>query len=146
MKKILISLILLFFLFSSCMVPQSEFDELKSENEGLKSLNKRLDDLNEKLQNKLDVIDFKNREIEREKLDISILSEEEALRLVEDYYKFYNANMTFRNPQFRRIADNKFKVSLEECTNKDEFKKDDFFWHSRVLSIEINNDGFYVVK
>jgi hypothetical protein len=128
------------------MVPQSNYDELKSENEGLKSLNQKLETLNENLRNRLDVIDFKNREIEQAKLKISLHTEEEALRLIEDYYKFYNANKTFRNPQIRRIADNEFKVSLEECTNKEEFKENDFFWHSRVLTLEIKNDGSYVVN
>jgi peptidoglycan hydrolase CwlO-like protein len=46
------------------MVPQSNYDELKSENESIKSLNKSLETLNENLKNRLDVIDFKNREIE----------------------------------------------------------------------------------
>ncbi|MBG6112134.1 hypothetical protein IWX84_003030 [Flavobacterium sp. CG_9.10] len=144
-KKIIISLTVLFIL-SSCMVPQSDYNELKSENDVLKSLNKKLETLNEKLRSKLDLIEFKNREIEEAKLKISLRTEEEALRLIEDYYKFYNANMTYRNPQLRRNADNEFKVSLEECINKDTYKEGDFFWHSRVLTLEINNDGTYKVN
>lgn len=152
MKKIVI-VITIPLLFSSCLVPKSEYDGLESKNEILVSDNERLKFDNERLklfiqrQNRiLDSLDNEKDLIARKKLETSLHSENEALRLIEDYYTFYDANMVYRNPQVRRIGDNKFSVSLQECTNKDGYKEDDFFWHSRVLTLTINNDGTYKVN
>lgn len=144
MKKIITSLIILMIL-SSCMVPQSDYDKLKLENESLKSSNDRLDTLNLELRKKIEIIDDENERIEQKKSEISLHSEEEALRLIEDYYRFYYANKIYRNPQLRRIDDNKFRVSLEECINKEGFKENNMFWDSQLLTIEINNNNKYKV-
>ncbi len=152
MKKIITSLIILFLLLSSCIVPKSDNDKLKLDNENLKLENEKLqlsnnqlDTLTQQLSKKLELIDIENERIKQKKLEISLHTENEALRSLEDYYKFYYANKVYRNPQLRRIDDNKFKVSLEECINKEGFKEVDNFWDSRVLTIEINNNGTYKV-
>lgn len=145
MKKIVI-VITIPLLFSSCLVPKSEYDELESKNEIVVSDNERLKLVIQRQNRILDSLDNEKDLIARKKLETSLHSENEALRLIEDYYTFYYANMVYRNPQLRRIGDNKFSVSLQECTNKEAFKEDDFFWHSRVLTLTINNDGTYKVN
>jgi len=152
MRKI-ITVLAVLSLLSSCVVPQSKFDELKSENESIKSENesiksenKKIQSINLQLNKKIDSLYDEKETIARKELETSLHSEKEALRLIEDYYTFYYANMVYRNPQLRRIGDNKFSVSLQECTNKEVFKGNDFFWHSRVLFLTINNDGTYKVN
>ena len=144
MKKIIIILSIL-FLFSSCMVPKSEYDELESKNESLKSEKERLESINRRQNTIIDSLYDEKETIERKKLE-TIHSENKALKLIEDYYTFYNADKTYRQPQIRRIDNNKFSVSLQECTNKEAYRSDDFFWHSRVLTLVINNNGSYKIN
>lgn len=69
--------------------------------------------------------------------------ESEALKLVSDYYDFYNAEYTFRNARVRRISSNKFQISVEECFNKKEFVENEFHWRSVVRQLTIHDDGSY---
>lgn len=143
MRRIITGIIVL-SLLSSC-IPRSDYDKLKLENEDLKSSNKRLENSVQQLTKELELIDIENEKIESKKRETSFHTEEEALKIIEDYYKFYYANKIYRNPQLRRIDNNKFRISLEECSNKADFKENDFFWNSRVLTIEIDNNGTYKV-
>lgn len=135
MKKIITALI-----FSStllcCGVPQSEYDKLKAENEQFKSEISNIEIENNELKAKLE---------EKKRID-SNHSEIEALKLLKDYYNFYNSDMIYRNPRIRRVNGNTFNISLEDCTKKADFKNDDFFWHSQVLTLVINEDGTYKVN
>lgn len=120
-------------ILTSC-VPKSDYDQLKAENE-------RLREEVESLQSE------KREREEQERLEsLKQHSEEEALRLIKDYYEFYNANMIYRKPKVRRVSSNVFKISLEECTKKGGFSDQDFFWHSRVINLTINSDGTYNVN
>lgn len=135
MKKIITALTFSITLLS-CGVPQSDYDKLKSENEQLKNEISNIEIENTELKAKL----------EEKKRIASNHSEAEALKLLKDYYSFYNSDMTYRNPRVRRVDGNTFKISLEDCTKKADFKNDDFFWHSQVLTLVINEDGTYKVN
>ena len=127
-----ITFMLIFYLFS-CGVPQSKYEELKTENEKLKKRNQELlDEISQQKTEKLN--------------DLKVHTEEEALRLLKDWYSFYHADDLFRKPRFRRVANNEFLVSLEECTKKGPFKKQDFFWNAVVLQIIIYEDGTYQIN
>ena len=138
MNKLLI--LFLFASLTSC-VPKSEYDELKTDNEQLR------DELAE-LKPELDELRREQNEREERERQISAHSEADALKLIKDYYEFYNANMIYRKPKVRRdiSAANKFIVSLEECVKKGGFSEDNFFWHSKVLTLTINIDGTYRVE
>ncbi len=135
MKKIIIALTISVTLLS-CVVPQSDYNKLKSENEQLKNEISNIEIENTELKSRL----------EEKKRIASNHSEAEALKFLKDYYSFYNSDMTYRNPRVRRVDGNTFKISLEDCTKKADFKKDDFFWHSQVLTLVINEDGTYKVN
>ncbi|HEX8334817.1 MAG TPA: hypothetical protein VF622_19490 [Segetibacter sp.] len=72
-------------------------------------------------------------------------SEEKASELVEDNYAFYDANNVYRNAKVRRVSNNVFYVSLEECS-KDFAEKGDFFWHSKVYVLTIASNTRYRFK
>ena len=127
----LIYLIVFVPLMLGC-VSQTEYDKLKAEKE--------------KLQNDYDNLLAEKRQIEIEKNSKKFFSEEEALSVLKDYYDFYNGEMIFRKPKFRRVDNNTFKISLEECTKKGPFKGDNFFWRASVVTLVINNDGSYKVN
>jgi len=69
-------------------------------------------------------------------------SEEKALELVEDNYTFYDAGNKYRNAKVRRVSNNVFYVSLEECS-KDFADKGDFFWHAKVYVLTIASNTKY---
>ena len=135
MKKIFTALAISIIL-ASCGIPQSDYDKLKSENEQLKSEISSMVIENTELK----------EELEEKKRIASNHSETEALKLLKDYYSFYNSDMTYRNPRVRRVNGNTFKISLEDCTKKADFKNNDFFWNSHVLTLVINEDGTYKVN
>lgn len=72
------------------------------------------------------------------------LTEEKASVFLDDYFSFYNADYTFRNPKFRRLTNTVFLVSLEECNKK--FKEDNFFWSSTVYKITLKSNNQYEIK
>ena len=72
--------------------------------------------------------------------------EEKALSCVFDYYAFYNADYSFRKAEVRRVSNNVFYISLQECINKKEFRENDFFWRSKVLVLTITSSTKYVIK
>ncbi len=83
----------------------------------------------------------------KQKKKVSVkYDEEKALSCVYDYYTFYNADYTFRNPEVRRVSNNVFYISLQECTNKKEFRDNDFFWMSKVLVLTITSSTKYIIK
>jgi hypothetical protein len=126
-------------ILTSCGVPQADYDKLKNENEQLK---KEISEI-EAEKSELKVL---NEKLEEKKRIASNHSEAEALKLLKDYYDFYNSDMTYRNPRVRRVNGNTFKISLEDCTKKADFQNDDFFWHSQVLTLIINEDGTYKIN
>lgn len=69
-------------------------------------------------------------------------SEEKALEFVNDNYYFYDANTVYRNPKLRRVSNNVFIVSVEECMKS--FQDDgDFFWRSVVYTLTIKSNTKY---
>lgn len=127
MKRIFF-LLIPFLALASC-VPQSKYDQLKSEKEELEQQVNQL------------VEEKRQAEIERNKKPY--ISETKAMLYIKDNYSFYQKDTKYRNVQLRRIADNSFKVSIEECTSKGDFSNDDFFWHSRVRTLTVHSDGKY---
>ena len=87
----------------------------------------------------LDLIGEKKRQDE-------VYSEEDAKKYLKDYYNFYNANFVYRNVRLRKIAYNEFEIALEECVKGENFVNNDFFWHSKVLSLTIHDDGTYKIS
>lgn len=124
---------LVFMEFMSC-VSKSAYDSLEMENQQLKQ--------------EIETLQMAKREQEK-KERLTLLkqhTEEEALKLIKDYYNFYYANMIYRKPKVRRVSSSKFVVSLEECPKKGGFSEQDFYWNSRVLNLTINGDGTYDVN
>jgi outer membrane murein-binding lipoprotein Lpp len=122
-------------------VPKSDYEKLKTENgelaAKLKLLNMELSLIETENQN------FKEeqRKVEEKKMIAARHTEEEALRLLKDYYDFYDGDNVYRNPRARRTSDNSFTISLEECTKK--FSHQEFFWKSRVRKLTIYENGKY---
>lgn len=128
MKKIIVFYLLFSTLAISC-VPKSDYDDLKREND---QLIKELDELREE------------KIKEQESLDLHY-TEERALKLIEDYYDFYNANKVYRNPRVRKVSNNKFVISLEE-TSKAFSSAHSNFWTARVFTLTINRNGTYNIE
>jgi len=83
---------------------------------------------------------------EEQRLKELVYTEEEALRLVADYYEFYNSNMKYKNPKIRRTSNDSFQVSVQECLKKTGYCDNETFWNSKVLTLTINKDGSYKVE
>jgi len=83
---------------------------------------------------------------EEERLKELVHTEEEALRLVGDYYEFYNSNMKYKNPKIRRTSNDSFQVSVQECLKKTGYCDNETFWNSKVLTLTINKDKSYKVE
>lgn len=152
MKRILI-LFAISLTLVSCMVPKTDYDALKTESEQLKMQNEQLNADLDQLKTEYDKLRLDYETLQREKIEAqeralrtSLHTEGEALRLLKDYYDFYNADMQYRNARVRRLSNNSFVISLEECSKKGPFSDDEFFWHSVNLTITINNDGTYNIK
>jgi hypothetical protein len=155
MKKILmLSVISIFF---GC-VNKSDYEIIEKENRELKSeienlrlkVNELENNLNKK-QNRnnssISSIQNKNSKSINESIDNSkYFDESEALNLVQDYYDFYNADFAYKNPRVRRMTNNKFRISLKECINKEPFLSDDFHWSSVNYILTINNNGKYTMN
>ena len=155
MKKLLmLSVISIFF---GC-VNKSDYETLEKENRQLKT---EIEDLRQKVfglehnlkekqyRNNLNrsSIQNKNSKSINETIDTSKhFDESEALNLVQDYYDFYNADFAFKNPRVRRMTNNKFRISLKECINKEPFLSDDFHWSSVNYILTINNNGKYTMN
>lgn len=87
-------------------------------------------------------------------------TEEQALEYIDDYFKFYNSNEVYENPQARKISSNVFYVKVETCSGGNETcykteyyegvgsikQRNEPFWHSQVLVLTINSNGKYTVK
>jgi len=129
MKRTFQSFILVTSLISC--VPKSDYDKLKNENNELKTEIQR---------HKLE------KQKEEERLKELVHTEEEALRLVADYYEFYNSNMKYKNPKIRRTSNDSFQVSVQECLKKTGYCDNETFWNSKVLTLTINKDKSYKVE
>lgn len=155
MKKLLILAVISFFF--GC-VNKSDYETLEKENRQLKT---EIEDLRQKVfglehnlkekqyRNNLNrsSIQNKNSKSINETIDTSKhFDESEALNLVQDYYDFYNADFAFKNPRVRRMTNNKFRISLKECINKEPFLSDDFHWSSVNYILTINNNGKYTMN
>lgn len=118
-------------ILTSC-VPKSDYDQLQKENSRLRE---EVESLRAE----------KSEREEKERLDnLRQHSEDEALKLLKDYYEFYNANFVYRRPKIRRLSNNRFVISLEECIK--EFRDIEFHWHSKVVNLTINSDGTYNIN
>ena len=129
-------------LFFGC-VSQSEYDKLQEENKKLKEKNSIQFARIALLTSELDELEREKEKAQIEKNRIKWYSDDQALNYVKDYYEFYNTDNKFRNVKIRRVTDNEFRVSLEECTKKASFSNDDFFWNARVYRLTIDNKGKY---
>lgn len=121
---------------------QKDYSKLKKEN---KELLNRI----EELETSLALIEAEYEKLVEEKQIAEAEAmrnyhpESEAIRLLEDYYAFYNANMVYRNPNIRRVNNNTFKISLEECQKR--LRDFEMYWNSSVKTLVINNDGTYQI-
>lgn len=133
-------------ILASC-VPQSDYDKLKIEKE---EIEQKVTELETKLSN----VEFEHNQLLEEKRQAEIernktpyISEAKAMQYIKDNYLFYEKDTKYRNIQLRRIADNSFRVSLEECSCKSigggDCCNDNFFWDSRVRTLTIHNNGTY---
>jgi len=122
---------------TSCVL-KSDYDKIKAENEQLKN------EVNQ-ITNQKNELETLQKQEEEKKQKSKAHSETEALRLLRDYYDYYNGDMIYRNPRVRKVDYNTFNISLEECTKKGGFDKNDFFWSASVKILIINDDGTYKV-
>lgn len=127
-------------------VSQSDYDKVKEQNGNLRNrikvLETKLSNVEYNYQQLLE--EKRLAEIERNKKKYR--NESEALSTLKDYYEFYNADQIYRNPKVRRVDNNTFRISLEECPKKGGFSSSNFFWHSKVVTLVINNDGTYSIN
>lgn len=137
MKREVIFLILLFVIISC--VPKADYEKLENENNDLRQ---ELSDVKQQYE----ILFEEKRQAEIEKNRKPYISETKARELLKDYYRFYNNGWSYRNPVFRRLDNNSFKISLEVCVNKEQFINNEFFWNSEVRTLTVNNDGTYVME
>jgi hypothetical protein len=143
--KITFTILTIVGILTSCGVPQTDYDKLKDENE---QLQKEISELKVE-KSEITVLNDKPELKRKNKPEIkkkiaSNHSEDEAITILDDYYDFYNADMTYRNPRVRRVNGNTFKISLEDCQKT--VQDNDFFWSSHVLTLIINDDGTYKIN
>ena len=134
----------------ACGIPQDEIEQkqankIQIENYQLKS---KLDSL----QREFDVLQSNYNMLQNvvarkatEEGQNTSKTDENAIRLIKDYYTFYNSNYVFRNPQIRKISSNEFQISLEECS-KSFLQSNIDEWTSKVLVLTIYENGKYDVK
>ncbi|KAF9659602.1 hypothetical protein ABHQ57_03945 [Tenacibaculum sp. ZH5_bin.1] len=139
------AVIFLFILLSSC-VPKEKYEKLKEEKIALEKTRDSLSfwlRISEK-QNRQYIKELSN--IKKKKKIIkrtTKYSNNDALKLLNDYYKFYRRDYTFKEPEVRRKSNNEFVISLKEVDS--EFKNVEQFYSSRVCLLTINNDGTYTL-
>jgi hypothetical protein len=138
MKTKIISIFTI-LLLTNCGIPKEEHEKLKQELENLKTEV-------ENLKNENSTLEYEKEQLEEKKRIASTHTESEALKLLKDYYEFYNSNFAYRKPKVRRENENTFVISLEECVNKEPFLSNDFHWSSKVVTLEIFEDGKYEVR
>jgi|688.fasta_scaffold1349640_1 hypothetical protein len=137
MKRLIYILTLTAFTFSGC-VSKSDYEKLKQENE---TLTIEINQLNIKI----NTLTIEKEEMEEKKRIAALHTEADALKLIKDYYEFYDADNIYRKPKVRRVSENVFRISLEECPRRGEFSNDNFFWRSTVIKLTIYEDGKYDV-
>lgn len=150
-----LNFIIVVIFLSSCGVSHTEYQKLKDENQRL------MEELNAANEEKLEymrqyrvLLEEKNlaekqkaeskRRAEEIRTTTQRYSESDAIRLIRDYFDFYNSNFLLRNPRARRLSDNQFIISLEECSKG--FEGSEFFWKSAVYELKILPNGKYEVK
>lgn len=141
--KIKILSLLIFILTLNGCVSKSDYEKLEREKAQLEdTLNEIKQELTEVQYNYEQLLEEKRlAEIERNRKPY--ISEAQALNYIKDNYDFYEKDMRYRNVVLRRVDDNSFRVSLEECTKKGPFSNDDFFWNARVRTLTVHNNGKY---
>ncbi|CAA0236434.1 hypothetical protein ABHQ57_06845 [Tenacibaculum sp. ZH5_bin.1] len=140
------TIILLFILLSSC-VPKEKYEKLKEEKIALEKTRDSLSfwlRISEK-QNRRYIKELSNIKKKKKKTikKATKYSNDDALKHLNDYYKFYRRDYTFKEPKVRRKSNNEFVISLKEVDN--EFKNVEQFYSSRVCLLTINNDGTYIL-
>lgn len=146
MKKMLYPLLLVTIV--GC-VPQSDYNQLKSEKDELELKVGKLEDEISNIQHEYNQLLAEKRETEIEMSKAPYISEEKAILYIKDYYSFYEKDIQYRNIELRRIADNIFKVSVEECGWKSTSGEDpcdggDFYWSAKVRTLTVYNNGKFV--
>jgi len=127
---------------NSCVL-KTDYEELENEKKELKN---KLEDVKEELSDisyKYELLIEEKRQAEIEKNKKPYITDKQALGYIKDNFSFYEKDMKYRNVQLRRITDNSFRVSLEECTKKGGFSDNNFFWNSRVRTLTVHSDGKY---
>lgn len=119
---------------------ETQLEEIKNE---LSDVNYKYDQIiEEKKHAELEII-RKERQAEIERNRIPYISDSKAKQYIKDNYSFYEKGTRYRNIQLRRLADNKFIVSLEECKSKMGGCDDNYFWFSKVRTLTVHNNGKY---
>lgn len=142
MKITILPLLIIFLSLNGC-VSKSDYENLEREKSQLESTLKEVKQELSDVQYNLDQLLEEKRQAEIERNKTPYISEAQALNYVKDNYDFYEKDMRYRNVVLRRIADNSFRVSLEECTKKGSFSNNDFFWNSRVRTLIVHNNEKY---
>ena len=77
----------------------------------------------------------------------------EALAYVDDYFRFYEADLFYEDPEVRKISNNVFHVRVDICagscyeTNAFGYRqKKDFLWRPTVYTLTIGTGGKYSMR
>ena len=153
---IVLNVVILNSCVSDSAYKKLEKEKMELENQ-LKNNNQKIIELTQKydtLSNKLKLEEEKkavakqnpkpnNTSIETINNNYPYITEEQAMQYINDNYSFYESDVLFRNVRLRRLSNNSFRVSLEECTKKGKFSNDDFFWRSVVRTLIVKNNNKY---
>ena len=129
MKYKIFLIVLILSILNSC-VSKSDYEDIKSENKILKEELQRVKEELSNIRIEYELLIKEKREAEAERNKKPFITEAKALKYIKDNYDFYEKEMRYRNIKLRRVDDNEFRVSVEECNRR--FSDDDFFWNSRV--------------
>lgn len=127
-----ISFAILCIILIGC-VPKSENEKLEGE---LKQMRQELNELKQS-----QGLDTNKTQSQKNQNNIS---EEKALKCIDDYFDFYDRDTEYRKVELRRISENSFEVCLETCDI--DFIKYDYMWSSSNWTLTVYSNGKYDFK
>jgi hypothetical protein len=135
MNKFLLIPFLSLFTLSGC-VTKSEYERVEAELETTKL------ELSQ-VKTNYEILLNEKRQEEIQRNSVPYITEEQALRYIDDHFSFYDRDTKYRNVDIRRLSDNSFTVAIETCTKKGNFSNDNFFWNSSTRTLTVYPDGKY---